>query len=190
MRRYLWLVSVVAALAGGLSGYTWIYWQQQSQSVSTSISLAPQTPTLHLGKRVPSFVLADLDGQPVYFPEQFIGKWLLVNIWASWCAPCVQEIPELAQFAATQDTNNVQVIGIALDHPPAVHDFMQRIAIPYLVLLDLPSANDASVKLGNDQGLLPYSVLIDRQGRLVQQKLGPFAQGEVEQWIASAVNNE
>jgi len=189
MRRYLWLVSIVAALAGGLSGYGWVYWRQ-SQSVSTSVSLVPQTPTLHLGRHVPSFVLADLDGQPIYFPEQFIGKWLLVNIWASWCAPCVQEIPELAQFAATQDENGVQVVGIALDHQQAVHDFMQRIVIPYLVVLDLPSTNDASVKLGNHQGLLPYSVLIDRQGRLVQQKLGPFAHGEVEQWIKSAINNE
>jgi len=190
MRWRLGLVSAVAALAGGLSSYALMHWPQTQAQVLPALSVAPETAALSLGMPVPSFVLNDLDDQPVCFPEQFEGKVLLVNIWASWCAPCVEEIPELARFAANQGENGVQVVGIALDHTPAVRDFMQRIAIPYVVVLDVPGARDASVLLGNSQGLLPYSVLINHQGRLVKQKLGPFKPGEVEQWATLAVNNE
>jgi len=190
MRRQLALISAVAALLGGLSGYGVMQWQS-TQTLSTSIPAPPASPPrLALGQPVPSFVLMDVDDQPIHFPEYFSGQMLLVNMWASWCAPCVKEIPELAQFSATQDENGVHVVGIALDHQQAVRDFMQRIAIPYVVVLDLPGADDASVKLGNHQGLLPYSVLIDRQGRLLQQKLGPFQHGEVAQWVASALNHD
>jgi len=190
MRWRLALLSTVAALAGGLSSYALMHWWPVPPSAS-SVSPVPEISTLtaRLGEPVPHFALADLEGQIIHFPHHFTGQMLLINIWASWCAPCVEEIPELARFAATQDESGVQVVGIALDHQPAVRDFMQRIAVPYLVVLELPGANDASVTLGNEQGLLPYSVLIDRQGHLLKQKLGPFRRGEVEQWVKLAINN-
>jgi len=188
MRPNVWFISALAALAGGLSSYALM--QGRPSASVPPVSVLPEPTALHLGMPVPSFVLADLDDQPVYFPEQFKGKNVLINIWASWCAPCVEEIPELARFAAHQGESGVQVVGIALDHKPAVRDFMQRISVPYWVALDLPGANDASVQLGNSQGLLPYSVLIDQHGRLVKQKLGPFKPGEVEHWATLAANNE
>jgi len=189
MRWPLALLSTVAALAGGLSGYALMHWRQVPSSVSP-LAAEMSTLTARLGEPVPSFALADLEGQMVHFPHHFTNQMLLINIWASWCPPCVEEIPELARFAATQDESGVQVVGIALDHRPAVRDFMQKIAVPYLVVLDLPGANDASVTLGNTQGLLPYSVLIDRQGRLLKQKLGPFKPGEIEQWVHLAASNK
>ncbi|WP_425521181.1 TlpA family protein disulfide reductase, partial [Xanthomonas translucens] len=73
-------------------------------------------------------------------------------------------------------------LGIALDRPEDVRAFLQRIPIAYPIALETPGPADASVRLGDTQGLLPYSVLIDANGRIVRQKLGPFAPGEAERW--------
>ena len=134
---------------------------------------------------LPSFSLPDLDGMPVQFPDHFKGKPLLINVWASWCAPCIEEMPELARFAARHADNGPQVVGIALDTHEAVLDFLGNMPVYYPIVIETPGPADASVKLGNAQGLLPYSVLVDAQGRIVKQKLGPFKQGEIDDWAAA-----
>jgi len=118
------------------------------------------------------------------FAQQIKGDLpLLLDVWASWCAPCVEEMPELARFAHTQGDNGVQVLGLALDTPEDVRGFLQRVPVDYPIVIETPGPRDASVQLGNTQGLLPYSVLFDAQGRLVKAKLGPFAHGEIDSWV-------
>ena len=145
-----------------------------------------QVATVGPGDLMPSFSLPDLDGMPVQFPDRFKGKPLLINVWASWCAPCIEEMPELARFAAKHADNGPQVVGLALDTPDAVLDFLGNVPVYYPIVIETPGPTDASVKLGNTQGLLPYSVLVDAQGRIVKQKLGPFKAGEIEAWVATA----
>ena len=91
-------------------------------------------------------------------------------------------MPELSRFAQAQQPDGVQVLGLALDTPEDVQRFLQRVPVDYPIVLETPGPRDASVQLGNAQGLLPYSVLVDAQGRIVKQKLGPFAAGEVQTW--------
>lgn len=134
------------------------------------------------GGIVPAFALPDLAGQPLEVPSAYAGRPLLVNLWASWCGPCVKEMPELDRFAATQAANGVQVVGIALDERAAVEGFLQRTPVRYPILLDTPGPRDAGVRLGNPSGVLPYSALIDAQGRLVKEKIGPFEPGELDTW--------
>lgn len=134
-----------------------------------------------IGDALPSITLPDLDGQPQDL-ARFQGRPLLINVWASWCGPCVEEMPALAAFAAAQPADGVQVLGLALDTPDGVRDFLQRVPVAYPIVLDTPGPTDASVRLGNTQGLLPYTVLVDAQGRIVKQKLGPFKHGEIEGW--------
>jgi len=94
----------------------------------------------------------------------------------------VEEMPALTAFADAQGASSVQVLGLALDTPEGVRDFLARIPVTYPIVLDTPGPADASVRLGNAQGLLPYSVLVDAEGRIVKQKLGPFSAGEIDAW--------
>jgi thiol-disulfide isomerase/thioredoxin len=140
-------------------------------------------PVAERGGIVPAFVLPDLAGQPLEVPSAYAGRPVLVNLWASWCGPCVKEMPELDRFAAAQAANGVQVVGIALDERAAVEGFLQRTPVRYPILLDTPGPRDAGVRLGNPSGVLPYSALIDAQGRLVKEKIGPFEAGELDAWV-------
>ena len=88
----------------------------------------------------------------------------------------------LAAFARAQPADGVQVVGLAIDTPEGVRDFLARVPVGYPIVLEQPAPDDASVRLGNTQGLLPYTVLVDAQGRIVKQKLGPFAAGDIEAW--------
>jgi thiol-disulfide isomerase/thioredoxin len=133
---------------------------------------------------VPVVNVRDLEGNTVQLPSNFLGRRLLVNVWASWCSPCIKEMPELQRFAMQQPANGVQVVGIALDDADAVASFLKRVAVSYPILLDAPGPADAGVRLGNPKGVLPYSVLISADGRLLKQRIGPFADGEIEAWTA------
>ncbi|WP_449467851.1 TlpA disulfide reductase family protein [Stenotrophomonas humi] len=190
MRSALWWVAGIAA-AAGLSAGAWLTRPMPTPLPSMSEASAPARPvqqvaTVGPGDLMPSFSLPDLDGMPVQFPDRFKGKPLLINVWASWCAPCIEEMPELARFAARHADNGPQVVGLALDTPAAVLDFLGNVPVYYPIVIETPGPTDASVKLGNTQGLLPYSVLVDAQGRIVKQKLGPFKAGEIEAWVATA----
>ena len=125
-----------------------------------------------------------LDGKIVDLAAIAPGRPLLVNVWASWCGPCVEEMPELQRFARAQGREGVQVVGLALDTAEGVRGFLDRVPVDYPILLETPGPADASVWLGNTRGLLPYTVLVDADGRVAKQKLGPFGRGEIEAWAA------
>ncbi len=184
MRRIAWWVAGIAAAAGLATG-AWMSRPAPLLPMSAPSALPHPAPPVVAkpGELLPAFVLPDLDGMPVHFPDRFKGKPLLINVWASWCAPCVEEMPELARFAAKHADNGPQVVGLALDTHAAVLDFLGNVPVYYPIVLETPGPADASVRLGNTQGLLPYSVLIDADGRVVKQKLGPFKAGEIEDWV-------
>ncbi|MDE2407396.1 MAG: TlpA family protein disulfide reductase [Xanthomonadaceae bacterium] len=128
--------------------------------------------------------LPDLDGKPVAIPAVWAGRITLVNLWATWCAPCLKEMPDLQAFAAAQGDAGVQVVGIALDDAAAVAAFLRRHGITYPVLVDAAGPADAGVRLGNPTGVLPYSVLVSADGRLLKTRIGPFADmGEIADWV-------
>lgn len=152
-------------------------------ALSASAPAAPQgLAVARRGEPVPGFALDALHGGPVEVPGAWAGRPVLVNLWASWCAPCIEEMPELQRYAGEQGANGTQVIGIALDDEASVRDFLARVPVDYPILLDAPGPADAGVRLGNPKGVLPYTALIDGQGRLVKQRVGPFAHGEIDGW--------
>ncbi len=127
----------------------------------------------HAGEMVGPLALTDLDGHPQQLPRTR-GHRVLINVWASWCVPCREEMPLLAKFAADQGLNGVQVVGIAQDDPAAVRAYLRLIPVNYPILLDDP-AGHAGTRLGDRLGLLPYSVLLNADGRLLRRNYGPFA---------------
>jgi thiol-disulfide isomerase/thioredoxin len=148
---------------------------------------APEPPAglavAAVGQPIPALRLPDLQGRPVDLPGAWSGRPVLINFWASWCGPCIEEMPELDRFAATQDDDGVQVVGIALDNADDVRAFLQHTPVDYPILLDVAGPGDSAVQLGNAKGVLPFTVLVDSRGRLVKQKIGPFRHGEIEGWV-------
>lgn len=134
------------------------------------------------GDPMPVIALPDLDGNIVDLVADYRGRPLLINVWASWCGPCIEEMPELDRFAKSQSAEGVQVIGLALDTQEGVRDFLTRVPVAYPIVLDTPGPADASVWLGNTKGVLPYTVLVGVDGRIVKQKIGPFQHGEINGW--------
>ncbi|KRG44315.1 hypothetical protein ARC78_05870 [Stenotrophomonas pictorum JCM 9942] len=184
MRRPAWPVVIALAAAAGTGAGLWLT-RPGTDPLPSPPPLPAAPPAVYAavpGDAMPALTLPDLDGMPTPLPGRFLGRPLLINVWASWCAPCIEEMPELARFAAQHADNGPQVLGLALDSPEAVLDFLGNVPVYYPIVLDTPGPADASVRLGNTRGLLPYSVLVDAQGRIVRQKLGPFKAGEIERW--------
>ena len=134
------------------------------------------------GEAMPPLKLADLHGQMQSLPGAYAGRSLLINVWASWCGPCIEEMPELDRYARSQGKQGVQVLGLALDTPENIQEFLGRVPVAYPILVDTPGPADASVWLGNLKGVLPYSVLVGADGRILKQKIGPFEPGEIDGW--------
>lgn len=176
---------LAVAVAAGLLGLGAQLWLSRGGTPSASSSNRPASAAAagSVGTAAPNLSLPALDGRTIRLPADFAGRPLLINFWASWCAPCLEEMPELERYSREQGRNGVQVIGVALDAPDAVRDFLTHTPVGYPILLDQPGADDASVRLGNVRGALPYSVLIDRQGRIAKTRLGPFEPGEISGWV-------
>ena len=126
------------------------------------------------GSQLPDLVLPDRRGTRTRLADLTRSRPALINLWASWCAPCIREMPALDAFARAQGANGVQVVGIALDTSDAVDRFLASHPVSYPVLLDSPGPADAGVRLGDVRGVLPYSVLVDARGRVLRQWVGPL----------------
>ena len=194
--RAVILVAVLAAIAGGVASIFFeptIAYRLAGTPVGQQVldaslkARAPEPPPgmviAQKGQRIPTMQLPDLAGTPVHFPDRWLGRPVLINLWTTWCAPCLKEMPDLQAFAETQGDTGVQVVGIALDDADAVGDFLAKHGIHYPVVLDAAGPADAGVRLGNPAGVLPYSVLLDAQGRLQKTRIGPFTDlADLHQW--------
>jgi len=126
--------------------------------------LAPGTPR-------PEFVLPDLEGHPRQVSE-WDGRVLVVNFWATWCPPCLREIPHFIDLQTRYRDQGLVFVGIAIDEPGAVRELVQQLGVNYPVLLGDAEASEVSVRYGNALGGLPYTVVLDRQGRVALTHTG------------------
>ncbi|MEJ1959306.1 MAG: TlpA disulfide reductase family protein [Nitrosomonadales bacterium] len=149
---------------------------------STRIVLAASLLLLALNATAAEFTLKDIQGH-VHHLSDYRGKWVLVNFWATWCAPCLEEIPELATLYKAHKDTDLIVIGIAMEYPSAqiVQDFLKEHTLPYPVVL-------GDYKIAKQIGAvaaLPTSYLFDQTGKLASSQSGTVTRAGVEEFIRS-----
>ena len=165
-RRRLLIVGAVAAAALALGAGT-AYFVHDGNDASRD------------GSAVLGLVLPDLQGQQQAL-SQWRGKVLVVNFWATWCAPCREEMPEFVAAQARDGPKGVQFVGIAVDDPDKVRAFAQEVKLNYPALIGGYGAIELSKTLGNELAALPFTIVVDREGRVAHTQLGPLKRSALD----------
>ena len=110
------------------------------------------------------------------------GRPLVINFWATWCTPCIEEMPLIDAFFRQNDSKGWQVVGLAIDQPSRVRQFLSQFPVSYSIGLAGLNGTEMSKKLGNEVGGLPFTVVLDANGRLIQRKLGKLSVDDINKW--------
>jgi thiol-disulfide isomerase/thioredoxin len=156
-------VAGIAAVAGGITFYR----QSEQRAASND------------GAAVLALVLPDVDGHQQAL-SQWRGKVLVVNFWATWCAPCREEMPHFIATQAKDGAKGLQFVGIAVDQVDKVREFTQEIRLNYPALIGGLGAIELSKALGNELAALPFTIVVDRAGRVAHTQLGPLKAAQLD----------
>lgn len=117
------------------------------------------------------------------FMKALLGKPLLINFWATWCPPCIEELPLIDAFFNQNKSKSFQVVGLAVDQPSLVRRYLSQRPLSFPVGLAGFNGTELGKTLGNSQSVLPFSVIFDAKGRLLAQKAGKLDQSDLEAWL-------
>jgi len=175
MNRRQWIsiagISLVALLAGVVTSQ-WIY--------KTGLASDPAIKAFFANPwQTPDGKLVDT--------EEWRGKVLVVNFWASWCPPCVEEMPTLDKLQAEFKSQNVLFVGIGIDSPSNIRQFLDMTPVSYPIVIGGLEGSNLSKQMGNAQGALPYTIIINSQGKSTSSKLGKISEEELRKSIKSAL---
>lgn len=112
---------------------------------------------------------------------QFQGRILVINFWATWCAPCRAEMPAFNRLHLRWAARGVQFVGISSEDAPIVQKFATELAIAYPLWVGRGEVDELSRRLGNRLGVLPHTAILDAAGTLLETKVGPYTEEELEQ---------
>ena len=115
------------------------------------------------------------------------GRPLLVNFWATWCPPCIEELPMIEAFWREHASKGIQVLALAIDQPSSVRRFLERQALSFPVGLAGFQGTELAKSLGNAQGGLPYSVFFRKDASIYRQKLGQLTQKDLDEWLLTGL---
>jgi thiol-disulfide isomerase/thioredoxin len=169
------MLAAVAALIGGLL--------LSSRLHDSGPATAVQQPAAG-GEAVLAATFPDLNNLPQPL-SQWRGKLLVINFWATWCPPCREEIPGFIRLQRELADKNVQFVGIAIDTGEKVNNFSRELGINYPLLLGEDTALELQRQLGNQSGVLPFTVIIDASGKLVARHLGGLGAEQLKSLIGS-----
>jgi peroxiredoxin len=183
------LLTVFAAIAAVIIAFTGYNMNQMLQEeIAISVPQPMAIPVIEkddgiIGSSRPDFSLPDVAGEVRNIAE-WDGKVIAINFWATWCPPCIKEIPEFVELQHKYQSQGLQFIGIALQRPEEVLDFMKEKGMNYPVLAGEMEVIEISELYGNNIGALPYTVIIDRAGLIQYVKRGPLSMDSAESIIS------
>lgn len=148
---------------------------------------APQSISTDAAQKLSSQSFATLDGKTASI-VQWQGKVRVINFWATWCPPCREEMPEFSHVQNELTAKGVQFVGIAIDTPDNVLKFKQTTPVSYPLLIGSYDTLKLTGELGNSAMALPFTVVLDRSGKIVHTKLGRLSRPELEQWLTPLVS--
>jgi thiol-disulfide isomerase/thioredoxin len=168
VNRRHWVLGGAGVAAAGVGWQTW----------HSAGPTAPSATDVLWGLRFQrpeggELVMAELRGRP-----------LLLNFWATWCPPCVKEMPDLDRARPLIAARGGEVVGLAIDGPTPVREFLQRVRVGFPIGLAGFDGTDLVKQLGNAQGGLPFTLLFGSDGRVLKRKLGQTSMAELASWIS------
>jgi peroxiredoxin len=169
VNRTFLIMAVVAVLAASTGYFVARSMEAGSASAPESVRM-PEVDDL-LGKQRPDFTHQSIDGT-TFSASDFDGRVWLINFWATWCKPCIDEMPMLSELRSKENGTGLEVVGIALDDADRARKFAEELSIAYPILVGKADVVLTGRRYGNSTGLLPFSVLIDADGIIRWTHLG------------------
>lgn len=173
--RLRWAAYAGAALLAVAAGVGTQWWRQSGGA-------APEAAVAALrATRLP-----DLEGTPRAL-DDWRGKVVIANYWATWCVPCREEMPIFVKLQQKYGDRGLIFVGIAIDQQAKVAAFAKELGVNYPILMGSLSDVEATKRIGNTVSALPFTLVFDREGRLVKRQLGEFKEAELESIIAGTL---
>ena len=169
------IVAVISLLAG-------LYANRLFNSPDTAPQQAGAKPASTLPEIRPDFGLLDLEDRLRHVSE-WDGQVMIINFWATWCPPCRREIPAFIELQKDYESQGFTLVGIAIDTKQNARDFVDPMGINYPILIGDEKGIALSQAYGNRLGVLPYTVVVDRQGKIVSSHRNELSYEEAEALI-------
>lgn len=176
-KRFLPVAVVAAvAVAGGLTAGHWMRGDVFENAAEAATAKTDPVAALWAAQ------VTDDAGKPQSLAA-FKGQKVVVNFWASWCGPCVKEMPELVQLSHAYKAKGIRFVGVAVDSDKNVQAFLQKVKVDYPVFVSGYAGADLARNFGNTAGALPFTVVIDANGRVRMTKLGEIEPNQLKKTL-------
>ncbi len=177
LRQFLLLAFMGILLgAGAALVYRWVQEEQLPVPVEGPV------------ERVPDFTINDLEGSP-WRMEEWRGRVMVLNFWATWCPPCRKEMPLFVRLDEEFRNQGVLFVGIAIDDPQSVRDFVDTHGIEFPILLGQEKGVELARELGDRLGALPYTVVTDHKGRIILRRAGEMTERTLRPLLEKLTNS-
>ena len=170
-RRRFWLAAAVVGAAATAAGYGFNVWR------SGGLNSGEGNPAA--ARALLTARLKDVKGETRTL-ETWSGRVLVVNFWATWCAPCREEIPEFVRMQERYRARGLQFVGIAIDQPEKVAEFAREFGINYPLLMGGLDTMALMREAGNRAGVLPFTLVFDRHGNVATSHPGALKEAKLE----------